>query len=294
MAALTSTAVRCIGFGRRISTDIALPGALVDKDPGAAQIVIRRNAASIVNCQTGPTLLRDGATLCFMPHGVAEYRCASTDPSTIDVIPHPYVAEDELAALLIATALPGLLWLQGAFMLHATAVQMPGRNQAIAIAAPSGTGKSTMLAALAARGARVLADDTVCLHIGDSGSIEASGLPGGYFAREADDDDRDRRFVRIDPTRAVVQAKLSAILFLTRHPEEISASFVRLTALQGLAALLSHRHRAAIPNLFGNTGRCLADATRIARLPAYAWRRRTGSIPLTPDEWATIDRLSGG
>ena len=295
MAALT--AARCIGFGCRIATDIVLPGALLDDDPGLPQIVIRREASRFADSASGPTLRVDGAALCFAPLGVAEYWCRATDPatihSTIDVTPDPNAAEDEIAALLIATALPGLLWLQGAFILHAAAVQMPGCDQAIAIAAPSGTGKSTMLAALVARGARVLADDTICLRTDNGTTIEASGLPGGYFARAADDD-VNRRFVAFDPSCAVVQADLRAIFFLTRHADDIPTGFARLTSLQGLTALLAHRHRAAIPALLGDTGRCLAAATRIARLPAYAWCRSTGSIPLTRAEWKAMCRLSGG
>ena len=243
-----------------------------------------------------PILRYDGAALCFAPRGVAEYWCLATDPATpasIDVTPHPGADEDEIAALLIATALPALLWLQGAFMMHAAAVQMPGSNQAIAIAAPSGIGKSTMLAALAARGARILADDTICLRIGNGGAIEASGLPGGYFARTTDDA-MDRRFVPFDPIQTVVQVKLCAILFLSRDRGDLPTGFARLTALQKLETLLAHRHRAAIPAVLGKTGRSLEAATRIARLPAYTWRRRTGLIPLTPAEWTAMSRLSVG
>jgi len=288
VAAVTPPAARCIAFGRRIVTDIPLPGAIDDDGRHPPEIHIRRVSPRVAADAAAPILRREGATLHFAPRGVAEYRIT---PTTIEVAPCPGADEDEIAALLIATALPGLLWLDGGIMLHAAAAIMPGRDSVVAIAAPSGMGKSTMLAQLVARGAHMVADDSLCLRPG-AAEVAASGLPGGYFAH--DPDPSARPFIAVDRRRAVDGGRLGAVLVLSRHAGDVSATLRRLAPLDALTAILSHRHRAAIPALFGDFGRRLGDAARVARIPAYQWSRPDGSAGLTPAEWRAIDRLSGG
>jgi hypothetical protein len=114
----------------------------------------------------------------------------------------PNADVSEIEALLVATALPAILWMRGRFVLHAAAVLMPGRDAAIAIAGPSGVGKSAALAQLIVRGAAVLADDSVSVAVGASGLI-ASGLPSVYFVRSDDSTNAGRGPARtLDPVGA--------------------------------------------------------------------------------------------
>jgi hypothetical protein len=280
--------IRCRAFGRRIATDILLPGAIRDENPHPPEIVIRRLGAAERSDDAGRSVWREGNTLHYAPPDVAAYRC--TVPGSIDVAPAPDADESDMAALLIATALPALLWMQGAFMLHASAALLPAQESVVAIAAPSGKGKSTMLTELVARGARAAADDSLCLRP-DARAVWASGLPGGYFAYHADP--AARPFMWVASRQIVDEAPLGAILLLSRHPSDEPATFRRLAPWEALLAVLSHRHRAAVAALFGDPGQRLRDATRIARVPAYRWSRPDGSVPLTDAEWQAMLGIMG-
>jgi len=280
--------IRCVAFGLRVSTDIVLPGAMRDDSPSPPDVVIRRVAPRADELQGSTTLWREQDVLHFAPTGVAHYRCAP--PGSVDVAPCPGSDDDEIAALLIATALPGLLWLRGGFMLHAAAAILPGHRGAVAMVAASGGGKSTILAELIARGARVVADDSVHLRETATGVL-ASGLPGGYFAHATDP--AARPFVAVAADQGVAAAPLTLMLLLARHDPGRPPSFDRLQPLEALSVVLSHRHRPAISTLFGEPRQRLAAAARIARVPAYRWSRPCGSVALTTAEWGMITRLSG-
>lgn len=290
MAVVSAPRGRYIAFGRRIATDVAVPGAIPDPlaegAAGPPEILIRRTVPRPPRGVTTATLWREGAVLHFAPRTVAEYRITA---GSIEVAPCPGATEDDISALLIATALPALLWLNGAVMLHAAAAILPGRASAVAIAAPSGTGKSTMLAQFVAHGARIVGDDSLCLYERGAG-IMASGLAGGYFAHHPDA--ATRPFVTV--LGGAIEASLGAILLLSRHAGDAPATIRRLAPFQAVSGLLSHRHRAAVPRLFGDPAERLGDIARVARVPVHAWSRPEGSVGLTPAEWHAIDRLGGG
>jgi hypothetical protein len=69
--------------------------------------------------------------------------------------------DDEYRLYLWGTVFGAVAWLNGYFPLHASAVSVGGR--AIAFTADSGVGKSTLAAALAARGYPHVCDDTLAL-----------------------------------------------------------------------------------------------------------------------------------
>ena len=83
------------------------------------------------------------------------------------------VHDDSLRAFLLGPVLGVLLTQRGLTTLHASAVALDGR--AVAFAGDAGRGKSTLAAALHARGHAVLADDIVAVEISD---IAARVLPG--------------------------------------------------------------------------------------------------------------------
>lgn len=81
-----------------------------------------------------------------------------------------------------AQVLPFAAILHGIEGLHAGAVALGGR--AVAVAAGSGGGKSTLVAALVARGAPLVADDVVALEPGGDGLVAHPG-PGALSLRPA-------------------------------------------------------------------------------------------------------------
>jgi len=84
------------------------------------------------------------------------------DGDTVTCHPHPGCREDSLRHLLLDQVIPRLWAHLGHLVLHASAVQLAD-GRVLAFTGESGWGKSTLAAALQARGARLLADDSVWL-----------------------------------------------------------------------------------------------------------------------------------
>ena len=243
--------MRCIAYDRGVDTDRAIPGALPGGegpgDDGGEAIRIRWHAS--VAPEERPVWTRAADALWFDPPGVARYRCTTEG---IDVMPIADADLDHVDALLIATALPALLWLQGDIVLHASAVVPPGDTRALAIAGPSGSGKSHRAAALLAEGARLVADDSIAVRGG-----VCSGLAGGYHLGMRGAEDRPFHAVP-DGCRA---APLGTVIVLDDGP----ARYERLTGVAALQALLANRHRAGVPRLCGLEAPGLAGIAHLAR-----------------------------
>jgi hypothetical protein len=279
-------AKRYFAYGQRILSDFEVPGAIDDDSPIPPDIIIRRLASQAMCKSTNRELWRDGATLRFEPNNVAAYHCIA--PDLIEITPCPNADEDTINALLIATALPGLLWLRGGFILHASAAIMPGQERVVAVAGPSKQGKSAVLAELVAHGARIVADDSVYLRAIED-VVFASGLPGGYFSHSPDP--AARPFVAVGSPSAILEAPLGVVLLLSRHFHDQPATFSPLASMDALSAILSNRHRPAIPALLGEHARRLSDAVNVARTPTYRWSRPNGSVALTAAERKRIVQL---
>jgi len=80
-------------------------------------------------------------------------------------LPAPTLDATTLTNFLITTALNLILFQRGYLLLHASVVAIDGA--AVAFLGGSGWGKSTLAAALEARGHRVIADDTLALDLSD-------------------------------------------------------------------------------------------------------------------------------
>ncbi|RXD02125.1 hypothetical protein EQZ23_18425 [Sphingomonas sp. UV9] len=265
----------CIGFDRIIDTDLPIEGTRTAPEPlgGNEDEAIRICWGRAIPVPTSAppiwSLAEDG--LHFAAPGVAEYRCT---PTRIDVIPIEGAPQDMIEALLIATALPAALWLQGDFMIHAAAVIPHDRTEgALAIAGPSGSGKSRLAAAFMARGAFLVADDSVAVR--QAGSEDASrqgcaGLSGGYHLW-IQGGEGTRAFHPVADARARRSARLAAVVVLD---DGSRASRTRLGAIEAVEALLANRHRPSVPRHCGLEPRSLRDAVRLAqRIPVYRWPR---------------------
>lgn len=271
-----------LAYGLRIRSQIAIPGALAD-EAADADIEIARAPPNAT--QSDRIYRFEGDALCFTAPGVAEYRCR---PDRIQVTPHPAASETEIAALLIATALPASLWMRGRFVLHAAAARLPGRDRAIAVAGASGSGKSTILARIVAAGGSIVGDDTIVIDAVDRPG-EASGLAGGYFLGGGQG--AARTFHPVPRERSLASAQLGAILVLSHGDAQ---AFGRLTPVEAVAQLLAHRHRPRIPALLGRHAAILADSTLLARtIPLYSWPYSAGTGELAAWEWTGLARCAG-
>lgn len=90
----------------------------------------------------------------------------------------------DLRAFLFGTTLGAIFHQRGQFVLHACTVVLPD-GAAVAVAGAAGAGKSTTLAALIARGHKVLTDDKTVVEFVDDGPIVLSGYPTLRLWRDA-------------------------------------------------------------------------------------------------------------
>jgi hypothetical protein len=219
--------------------------------------------------------------LTFQAPNVARYLCTANRIT----IERANGADDaQVGGYLVATALPASLWMRGEIVLHAAAVLLPFADHAVAVAGASGSGKSTVLGELACAGARLVADDSICVRMTAS-RLVASGLAAGYFLGA-----EPRTFHGLSPDRQVAAAPLAGLVILEMPRSESTARFRRLEGAHALEALLNNRHRPRIPALLRATSALGTLATMTRRLPIHSWRRREGAISLDPVELEFLAR----
>jgi len=139
---------------------------------------------------------------------------------------------DAWQRFLIGQVLPFAAALKGLEVLHASAIALDGR--ADALAGPSGAGKTSLALALCARGARFLADDVLALERVDEVLLGHPGTPLAGVAHERGaalaDGERLAGVVAVDGRECLIAqadvsdaAPLGALLLLERRrdgPEE--------------------------------------------------------------------------
>ena len=271
------------GFDLTIDTAIAIPGATpLSAAAGDADVRVTQ-LPSAPALASAPLYQLQDDTLTFCS-SEALYHCRR---DVIDVAPRPAADPDAVAGLLIATALPAVLWMRGAFVLHAAALVGPGGDGAVAIMGPSGAGKSTVAAQLIADGAMLLADDSLRLERGDA-AILASGLSGGYHL--ADLPGAPRSFHALSPARTRRRAPLAAAMVLSRT--DGAPGITRLEPIEALQHWLKGRHRERIPGLLGRHGEMLDFCGHLVKqVPLYSWRR--AGPGLTQAERTALARTLG-
>lgn len=244
----------CRGYGLTIDSAFPLPGAVPGTSDKADLSIVAGEALLPVAAEVFGPYQRLGSHLLLTIPDVGRFLLAG--PGRLEVWQDPAAHEDTLGAFLVASGLPMLLWQQGGVLLHASAVDLHGR--ALAISGASGTGKSTLAAALTKRGGKLIGDDSVWL---SSGSTEARGLSGGRFHRPGGGGQAS--FVTIDSARQSAGARLTRLAIL--DPEMDQGQSDQLAGPAAVAALLKARHRPRVPHLLGHDAKVLAECVRLAQ-----------------------------
>jgi hypothetical protein len=196
----------------------------------------------------------------------------------IAVHPSPEAEPDLISVFLEGGVLAHVLAAEGLLVLHASAVQVGDR--ALAIAGPSGVGKSTLAALLCAAGARLVADDALRVDATDSGSVcfpgsrrlrlrSSAASLGDMIEGAAVGATADGR-TAVMPTRpADSPMELHAVLIPDPTRETNRLQIRKLGAMEALQELLRHprltmwRSSDPIARLFALT------AEIAAKLPVY-------------------------
>ena len=272
---------RWSGFGLSIESDCAVPGLLAEaKPPEKADLRIEMLPILPPDEPAQPLYRIEDDTLIFSAPEVAQYRIRR---DWIGIAPSPGADPGQVIGLLAATAMPAMVWMRGDAVLHAAALRTPS-GKGVAIAGPSGIGKSAVAAQLLEHGAALAADDSVRLQRqGDR--IVANGLAGG-FHRVAELTGT-RAFCAVPREDTARDVALGAILVLARS--EGDAALVRLPPLDAVTRLLANQHRPQIPAFLKRREQMLAVLSFVAhRCPIYAWRR--SSQMLSAAEWEMLGR----
>jgi len=183
------SATDTVAFGLQLRASFALPGTDERHVPGLPELRIEvMSADGMELLWPGPWdeqwagLLGDGHELVLEGAQAGERRFSYGDRAR-------YVLSEEGQRLVCAPAAPGLHWqrtllskvvpavsvMRGYEALHAAAVKAP--YGAVAIAAPSGTGKSTLALELVRRGWPLMCDDVLALSLRSPGVFAHPGTP---------------------------------------------------------------------------------------------------------------------
>ncbi|WP_205697114.1 hypothetical protein [Conexibacter sp. SYSU D00693] len=246
-------------FGLRLTGDLALPGvaagagagmatdrtlhlaastraAVLADWPGDARDVSRRRAPS---GRTAALVQVDGTgTLHLRMDGHGAYRLHAGARRADCGLPARGPAW-QWQRYVVAQLLPFAALLHGLEVLHAGAVALGGG--AVAVAAPSHGGKSTLLGALVARGAPLVADDVVAAELCDGDVVVHPG-PGLLSLRPDAPVALGDPIAPGAPWRAVAREErtlpLRALVLLRRHPtlSGLAVARVRPAAAQLLGA----------------------------------------------------------
>ncbi|HXH12483.1 MAG TPA: serine kinase [Alphaproteobacteria bacterium] len=100
----------------------------------------------------------------------------------IHVMPAPGADDDLIRLYIVGTIMAALLYQRGFFVLHASAVEVDGG--VIAFLGASGWGKSSIAAALYARGHSIVADDVTAVDLNSAAASVIPALPQLKLSRE--------------------------------------------------------------------------------------------------------------
>jgi len=223
---------------------------------------IAADSTSLLKVMAGRYLIRDGQEIIFRPG-------LGADPQ-------------DQSVFLLGTSLGLLLHQRGMFPLHASSVVIGERT--VAMCGPSGIGKSTLVAALAARGHELLADDICAIDFGSQGdrldvlpalarvklwqdSLERL-LPGEAAVGSAGSHDGPKGHFRFAQTglleRGEVTPPLAAIIRLRRVSPARPPGCVRLPPFQAASIVNAQVYRLEQSRAMGRTETIFQDCLRIA------------------------------
>jgi hypothetical protein len=257
-------------FGGELATDRPLPGLPVARTAGDGpfpfwELHTRDSDDTPVGHSPGLTPIgrlqyANGAVVTLAVHGssseivVSDTGCFTLTNGDMRIAHLTPRAVDRAAVALdlIGVVLPYALHRDGAWCVHASAVETPGG--VIAFVAPSGAGKSTLASACVTRGCALVADDVVVLRQRADGiTVTPAGVPLRLHADTAravgvaSDEADDWGKVRVHGALAQRTSLLAAVyvlqpmradVALTRAPRAPRAAALALLAHGKITALL--------------------------------------------------------
>ncbi|MBP7064093.1 hypothetical protein [Ferrovibrio sp.] len=215
-------------------------------------------------------------------------RFLAYDGCRLIICPASGIAVDDILVFATGTALAGILYQRGAWLLHGSAVLDSGR--AFMFCGPSGAGKSTLAGALSRNGCDFLADDVCSVEQSESGhtliqpdgrvlrlyndSIAQIGLAEAVGSRVRQ---RIEKFHVIPPGKAtsgLEPAPLAAIYILADANTAFPSAITLLSPLTAAQALLHQTYRRQLALAYCNQGNLVArTAALLSEIPVFLFHR---------------------
>ena len=291
---LTRAMKRYTAFNLEIDSDVPLEGAIVrtSTDTPAGDVRISYSPCCTDHeapnrLESGPYSLDGDGHVHFTLPGVACFS-AARGGSTLQIRNLQPTPDDlkqgrpSMEDILIATALPMLLWMRGNLVLHGAAAILPGQQKAVGFLGPSGAGKTTLLHALLQQGATIVAEDAISLYLEESGKVCASGLPGILHLRAHGHAlTLPRESLGVPAAQQAKSATLGALLVLAESADEQALpSCTRYSRIEAFQTLLQQRHRPRVPALLGMDQDHLQVWASLAHsVPVWKWRPPGRQLP---------------
>lgn|GEM_PF-1451906 len=128
------------------------------------------------------SVAKPGSLLRVMP-GIGKF--LARDGLVIEVCREEKADPVAFNQYLYGAVRAALIYQRGGFALHGACLVPPGSTEAVAIAAPSGTGKSTLAGELVRRGWALLGDDLAAIYSEPEGMMAWPSRPGIKLWRDA-------------------------------------------------------------------------------------------------------------
>lgn len=200
------------------------------------------------------------------------------------------------ARSILMAPVQGVLWHQrGLLPLHASAVSVDGR--VLAIAGPAGAGKSTLAAALSAKGHSVIADD-ICIIDATDGAHVLAGTQRLRLWRDALDhfgiaveglpralSRREKYWIEARGASGCERQKLVAVALLSRQ-ECGSVTIEPLRGARSVVELAGALHMLPAAQALGLQPAVFAALTKLAAAGVTVWRL------VMPNDWACLDEAA--
>lgn len=273
-------------YGLTIASEFEIIGGTrLERVLPSADIIIAAGDTAIgdIEAINGP-YSRCGNGLLFDAAGIARYFAPS--PNHLFIEPYRNADARQIGELLIATALPMLIWMRGGIILHAAGIVPDGMDCAIAITGPSGIGKSVLAGSLIEQGGRLVGDDSLWLTLRGNKSF-ISGLSATMFRAQGLNSPRTE--IAIPPNSQKSEAELGAIIALRIESGAMQTTPRRLHGADAIEAFLQNRHRPKIPAILGLEAALLPQCMlHCQALPIYGLTIRNGDIAGAQQQIATL------
>ena len=274
-----------------LSAGDAAPAAAVAAGAAeAAAIDWREPRAEVTPDSRGPHYVDGDGLFQLQVPDVARFEIG---PRRIVIHPAPGADERSVRAYLFGSAIGALLLMRGLTVLHGSAVVLPGGGAAV-FCGQSTAGKSTLAAALAARGYAVLADDLAAVRLDADGqgwclpglartklwrdALQRLGLEHRADAGTRVMPDLDKHSL----TLVTADAPMLLRRFYELHTLDDGALSVSpVTGIAKLHTLLAHAYRPSFVQTLGRQSELLRSAAALApRLQMHRIARPRGEQTL--------------